>query len=265
MASSFASKLPGFGGSKAHSEKDDETSLTTLLSTDQCANLTFLIATITATMRKSLLDTFTAEEMPSSSIPTTKAKQESAEAVDGKQDDADVEKEKARLKKEQAEREAEARKELAKPETQELKKAMLKYFDEWRGKVIGRVGEIVNSREEAKEQSSQVKESDVSMALKRQSTETKSISEVENNEQDEDAVFRKLYPPFQTSLVQLEESKRALILHSLLLILLSLVSALCGKRQTGYVLTLFSGALLGTLPRLTPPPCQLPTHQPLHL
>lgn len=224
MASKFTSKLP-FGHSKSPSQssQNDETSLTTLLSADQCADLTFLIATITAAMRKSLLDTFTAEELPSSSGPEKKkrSEEEALKAAPSNLSEVDVEKE-DKLKKERKEREEDARKELAKPEVQELKKEMLKYFDEWRGRVILRVGEIVNSREEAREQSKEVKEGDVARTLKRQDTGLKSISDMDDKGEDEDTVFKELYPPMQTVLTQLDEKKRMLVLHSLVLILLSL-------------------------------------------
>jgi hypothetical protein len=172
-------------------------------------------------MRKSLLDTFTAEEQPTSSGTAPKSEEEAMKAAPSNLGEVDVEKE-DKLKKEKKDREEEAKKELAKPETQELKKEMLKYYDEWRGRVIVRVGEIVNSREEAKEQSQSVKERDVERTLKRQDTGMKSISDIEGKGEDLDVVFRKLYPPMGTVLARLEENKRALVLHSLVLILLSL-------------------------------------------
>ncbi|KAF2257353.1 DUF726-domain-containing protein [Trematosphaeria pertusa] len=214
----LTSKLP-FGHSKppAHS---DETSLTTLLSADQCADLTFLIATITATMRKSLLDTFTAEETSPDSKPV-KSEEAALAAAPSNLEQVDIEKE-DKQRKENEKREEDARKELAKPEVQDLKKEMLKYFDEWRGRVIIRVGEVVNSREEAKEQTKQVKDKDVERELKRSDTGLKSITAIDEEGEDEDKVFKGLYPPVETSLTQLEEDKRTLVLHSLVLILLSL-------------------------------------------
>ncbi|KAF2190733.1 DUF726-domain-containing protein [Zopfia rhizophila CBS 207.26] len=224
MASKFTSHLP-FGHSKTPSQSEDETSLTTLLSSEQCANLTFLIATITASMRKSLLDTFTAEGIvPSSPNPLSQAKlkplseEKKLNNAPTNLADVDVRKEDKLMK----EREEDAKKELAKPEVQELKKAMLAYFDEWRGRVIIRVGEIVNSREEAKQQSKQVPDSKISQTVKRQDTGLKSISDIDDKDEDEGVVFKELYPPIQTSLTELREDKRALVLHSLVLILLSL-------------------------------------------
>jgi hypothetical protein len=221
MASGFKSHLP-FGHSKsAEKAKEDEQSLTTLLSADECADLTFLIATITATMRKALLQTFTAEEEQSASASGKKSKDEAFRSAPTNLADIDVEKE-DKLKKERLKREEDARKELATPESLELKREMLKYFDEWRGHVIVRIGELVNSREEAKEQSKAVIEKEVERKLKRTDTGLKNISDIDEEGEDEDTVFKELYPPVGTILTNLEEDKRALVLHSLVLILLSL-------------------------------------------
>ncbi|KAF1949193.1 DUF726-domain-containing protein [Byssothecium circinans] len=215
-------KLP-FGRSKS-SAKEDDTSLTTFLNADQCADLTFLIATVTATMRKSLLDTFTAEEsIPELNSKPTNSEEAALAAAPTNIDQVDVEKE-DKLKKEREKREEDSRKELAKPEVQELKKAMLAYFDEWRGRVIIRVGEVVNTREEAKAHSTKVKEKDVEKKVKRSETGLTSINSTEDKGEDENQVLRELYPPTETVLTSLDQEKRKLVLHSLVLILLSLES-----------------------------------------
>ena len=90
----FASKLP-FGHSHSKepaqsSEQDD--SLTTLLTADQCADLTFLIATITVTMRKSLLDTFAPEETPVEA-KTTKSEEAALAAAPTDLENASIEEE----------------------------------------------------------------------------------------------------------------------------------------------------------------------------
>lgn len=211
----FTSKLP-FGQSK--SSHDDETSLTTLLTADQCAELTFLIATITATMRQSLLNTFTAEELPLDST-VSNADEKALAAASPDKDNVSEEK---KIKEKKESREADARQELAKPEVQELKKAMLAYFDGWRGKVIGRVGEVVNSREEAKEQTRHVQCEQVERQAKESEAGTTNICDLSESAQDDGTAFKTLYPPVKTVLTQLEEKKRVLILHSLVLILLSL-------------------------------------------
>jgi hypothetical protein len=214
---SWAPKLP-FGHS--NSEHKDETSLNTLLTADQCADLTFLIATITATMRKALVQTYTAEEnQPDAKAPKTE--QDALRDAPSDIDSVDVAKE-DKVKKERELREQDATKELAQPEVQELKREMLRYFDEWRGNVVSRVGEIVNSREEAKEQTRHVGDEDVQESVKRAEVGTTNITTLDAKEDDEENAFRELYPAVETQLSHLEKNKRALILHSLVLILLSL-------------------------------------------
>jgi hypothetical protein len=208
----WKSKLPFV---QSESPQHDETSLTTLLAPEQCADLTFLIATITANMRQSLLDTFTAEELPAER-GDLKSEDEVLEAAPSDLASIDVAKE-DKATKEREKREQEAKIELAKPETQQLKKDMLQYYDEWRGKVISRVGEIVNSREEAKEQTKHVEhKSAVS------ESETTSLKDLRQDLEDEESAFKERYPPVDTQLSRLDADKRALILHSVVLILLSL-------------------------------------------
>jgi hypothetical protein len=214
---SWAPKLP-FGQSK--SEHKDETSLTTLLTADQCADLTFLIATITATMRKSLIQTYTAEE-GQPDAKTSKTEEDALRDAPSDIGNVDVANE-DKVKKEREAREQDAKQELALPEVQELKKEMLRYFDEWRGKVVSRVGEIVNSREEAKEQTHQVGEKDVQRMVEEPKLGTTSITNLKAMDDEEETTFQELHPAVATQLAQLEEGKRALILHSLVLILLSL-------------------------------------------
>jgi len=215
---SWASNLPSFVRNK-HEEHDD-TSLTTILTVEQCTDLTFLVATITASMRQSLLDTFTAEET-THDLKNTMSGNETLINTTSKLDEVDVVKE-DRIKKERAEREADARKELAQPEVCELKEEMLKHFDGWRGKVISRVGEIVNSREEAKEQTRHVQTREVDNIAKKTASKTTAIKSLDTKVGNEATVFREWYPPVSSALMQLDESKRALTLHSLVLILLSL-------------------------------------------
>lgn len=224
----FASKLHyGHSRSKSLAQSgEDDASLTTLLTADQCADLTFLIATITVTMRKSLLDTFAPEE---TRVETKSTKSEEAALAAAPMDleNADIEEEKSskeleQLKKDREKRQEDAKKELAKPEVQELKKEMLRYFDEWRGKVVGRVGEVVNSRKEAQQQSNEIKEVDVEKKVKRSDTGLKSLGGIDDEGENEDAVFKELYPPIETALIKLDQEKRKLVLHSLVLILLSL-------------------------------------------
>lgn len=233
----FTSKLPFAHSHPKPEHKDQDASLTTLLTAEQCAHLTFLIATVTATMRKSLQDTFTPEETPIDDHAAPAESEEAALAAASTNiDPTDVEKEdrirmekedrirkeKEQLRKDRAKRQEDANKELAKPEVQELNKEMLRYFDEWRGRVVGRVGEVVNSREKAKHQTKDVNDGEVEKTIKRSDTGMKSLTGLDDKGEDEDAVFKELYPPMETVLTNLDHDKRALVLHSLVLILLSL-------------------------------------------
>ncbi|EUC50486.1 hypothetical protein COCMIDRAFT_32305 [Bipolaris oryzae ATCC 44560] len=214
----WASKLSSLGHSK--SEDKDETSLTTLLDAEQCAELTFLIATITASMRQSLVKTFTAEEFPIDE-KTAKSEEEVLRDAPSDLDNVDVEKE-DKIKKERQRREEEAKEELAKPEVQELKREMLKYFDDWRGQVVSRVGEVINSKDKARKQAQEVESQQTETIASKSEAGLTSIEKLDDKEEDEEKMFKALYPPVPTNLTRLEESKRALVFHSLVLIVLSL-------------------------------------------
>ncbi|KAL6152973.1 hypothetical protein ACJQWK_11589 [Exserohilum turcicum] len=216
--SGWASKLSSLGHSKP--EDKDETSLTTLLDADQCADLTILIMNITASMRESLVNTFTAEEIPID-LQTVKLEEEILRGAPEQLDNVDVSTE-DKIKKDRQKREKEAREELAKPEVQELKREMLRYFDDWQCQVILRVGEVVNSKDKVKRQAQGVEGKQVEEATEKPDTGMTNINQLGDTEEDEEKMFKKLYPPVPTNLTQLDESKRVLILHSLVLIVLSL-------------------------------------------
>jgi hypothetical protein len=209
--------------SKEPSEaKSDEQSLTTILAThDQRSELTLLLATCTALMRKTITDTFDPRYAGKPSDSQFDNPLENKQLDLSKVDVEELDKER---------KAAEERiKELSEPELQDLKKAALKFFDSWRDSVLGRVGEIVNSASEAKEQKEAVPKAAVeskseqaeqpgSVKLKMEPTKEES--------KDEDVLVteavQRLYPPVKTPLAELEEAKRRLILHSLMLLLLSL-------------------------------------------
>ena len=111
-------------------------------------------------------------------------------------------------------------KELSAPQMKELKQASLKFFDEWRGRVIERVGEVVNSKQEAKSQMTAV---DPPESKIHAPTDTKIDPGKANAHNDTaGASLKKLYPSIDTPLSSLSEQSRILIIHSTLLLLLSL-------------------------------------------
>lgn len=120
-------------------------------------------------------------------------------------------------------------KELAAPRIKELKSASLKFVDEWRSSVIKRIGSAVNSKEVA---SSQMKSAPALDETANIPTETKINPESSSSSEDEivASTFSKIYPPISTPLATLDEPKRLLILHSTLLLLLSLENYLALSR-----------------------------------
>lgn len=110
--------------------------------------------------------------------------------------------------------------ELGAPQMKELKQASLKFFDQWRGKVIDRVGETLNSKQKAQ---SQMKAADPPESKTHAPMDTKVDAGKESSDKDTAAAsLGKLYPPIDTSLSSLPEKSRILIIHSTLLLLLSL-------------------------------------------
>ena len=110
-------------------------------------------------------------------------------------------------------------KELSAPRMRELKEANLKFFDHWRTRVIERVGETVTSKQEAKNQTKSVDSPDSKAHAPGDSKVDAGNNE---HEQETDDTLRHLFPPIETPLIHLPEKSRILVVHSLLLLLLSL-------------------------------------------
>jgi hypothetical protein len=139
--------------------KEQEQDLSTLLSHQERSDLTLLIANVTAHMRKNLVNTFEPSLAPSSPKEAEKTlskdsanpnldpeKNPNLEIDSGKEDSDGQDKEdKEKAKKLQEKRE----RELSEPKLQDLKKDTLEFFDKWMESVILRVGDVVNSKEEA--------------------------------------------------------------------------------------------------------------------
>lgn len=202
------SKLPWVPhGDHAEDHKQEE-SLTTILSnTHDRTELTLLIANCTETMRQTITSAFDAKN--------TGSKSELVKAPIGEGDKqwidhvkSDIEAQN-KAKAEQAARE----KELSAPKMQETKTAALKHFDNWRDNVILRVGEVVNAKEAAREQTKEAHAHHEPPKPKRATGKDYT---------DTDKVLKEIYPPTETPLSKFDEPKRALILHSLLLLVLSL-------------------------------------------
>ena len=200
---------------------NNEDSLTTILNPNQRSDLTILLVRATASMRETIEKNFDPTAMLSPDlVDELTSEDEKIMNRNINPATADVEQyDRERKLKEQRE------KELSAPKMQELKAASLKFFDEWREGVIHRVGEVVNSRETA---SSQLAHSATSKAETnpRASIDKKVDPQKPSSPSTDDATaaqtLKELYPPVSTPLSKLEESHRVLILHSMLLLLLSL-------------------------------------------
>ncbi|CAK4032069.1 hypothetical protein DOTSEDRAFT_68674 [Lecanosticta acicola] len=212
MSKMFAKATSAFSKPKESESEQDGESLTTVLESEEDRSaLTILIADCTEAMRQAIIDVFDAKET---------GKKQDLVAKTGDDDSEQAAKDKAKDDKELAQRE----KELNESKMLELKKAALEHFDAWRSSVIGRIGEVVNSRETA------AKHKEHGSARKEEPKEDKDANAVspmkfpDLPKYDEEVQHKlmTLYPPIQNPLRNLPEERRALILHSLLLLLLSL-------------------------------------------
>ena len=203
-----------------HGGKDDE-SLTTILDTEQRSQLTLLLAFATARMREAVENNFDATATLSPSLLQSQASEDDkitnpnidTGTVDVEQYDRE------RKLKEQRE------KELNAPKMLELKAASLQFFDAWREGVIRRVGEVVNSKETAASQLMDASATTVKTEghkVKDKKIDPQAPIDAAADSSAAAAMLKDLYPPVPTPLVKLEESHRILILHSMLLLLLSL-------------------------------------------
>lgn len=211
----------GKEGQQAEGQEEEGESLTTILTSQEDRSaLTLLIADCTEAMRQGIVDVFDATKTGSKNdvIPSQSGDDALKEtSVDpGTVDVAEQD----RLKKELEARE----KELGAEKFQELKEAALKHFDDWRTAVLQRVGEVVNSKEQATKQQQEVT-SDGHQGQEKEEVKTVTpmkFSEPPRYDAGVDEAMLRVYPPIENPIKKLSDDKKALILHSLLLLLLSL-------------------------------------------
>ncbi|KAG8531185.1 uncharacterized protein KY384_004543 [Bacidia gigantensis] len=202
--------------STAKQEESKEESLTTILDEEQRGELTLLIASAMVAMRRTITSSFDANAGVAQDIA------KDAASEDEKIMNPDVDPTKADIPTIEAEKKLkeQRQKELATISVKELKEDSLNFFDDWRGKVIERVGEVVNSRERVK---SQLKKADPPKDTTYAPADRKlDDSKTEKVEEQLSARLEEFYPPIKTPLAELEEKERILIIHSTLLLLLSL-------------------------------------------
>ncbi|KAH0841237.1 hypothetical protein AYO21_06882 [Fonsecaea monophora] len=208
MAEQPASEL----AAKAQANSADETDLASILDPAQRADLTLLIASVTESMRKVILDNFSSTAgLDKTLLREGMTEDEKMMAVDPANVDVSAYDRERKMK-------AEIDKDLATLKMKNLKKDSLKAFDEWREQVILRVGQVVNSERTAQEQ---VRKG-AKAALSRPQVPTTTGKVMEVGSRVVNLKFKDLFPPTKTPLTKLPMDKRTLVLHSLLLLLLSL-------------------------------------------
>ncbi|KAE8404632.1 hypothetical protein BDV37DRAFT_108145 [Aspergillus pseudonomiae] len=191
-ASKFGSAAP------AAPKNDGNQDLTTILSRSQRADLTMLVAAILEHMRATIEQNF--HGSPSHSLEPSPDRKESDSALISHDQQGDP-----------------TDRSDFKPTVQDLKAeaTSLTSFDDWRDSVILRIGEVVNKSDGDDNDDDEQHASTSSQASQQQAP-------VVSEEQGSLKKLREVHPPVETPLLQLPEAKRLLILHSLLLLLLSL-------------------------------------------
>lgn len=233
-------KLKGLAGQhdEGHAaEPRDEQSLSTVLPThEDRTSLLMLVAESTDAMRAQILDCF--DPSKECDIPTVKlgrpeggARQETnvsikhekpAEKPEGSAaagQSGEKSEEKQGNTEEDAKKAREKRtKQLGEQKNLELKSAALEAYDTWRDKVIQRIGEAINSHDDAQAELEPIP----SAGSQGQQSSDLGIKDQGSRPGVDALDIQKVYAFRYTPLQRLDEAKRLLILHSMLLLLLSL-------------------------------------------
>ncbi|KAL4933443.1 DUF726 domain protein [Aspergillus undulatus] len=214
----FVNLSAKFGSDPKADSKNDQ-DLTTILSRPQRGDLTVLIAEITQHMRDSVDETFKAPSAQASSKQLIDVNDEGG----APQSDA---------QKSQKSEDDQARTEYV-PTAEDMKAEadLLTQFDDWRDSVLLRIGEIVNRDAEDENEE----------ARSNQQDEERPQSSYDDDDDSTWSRLAEVYHPVETPLIRLPKPKRLLILHSLLLLTLSLEHYNANSR----VLMLIAASSLG--------------------
>ena len=206
--------------------EEKEESLTTLLDESQRGELTLLIASAMVAMRRTITSSFDANVgITAQAIQDLKISSEDDKILNKDIDPATVDvgkiEEEKKLKQQREQ-------ELSAPQMKQLKEKSLHFFDDWRGKVIERVGEAVNAREQAHHNFKRANPpQSKTHAPKDHAVDPASHTDTHKSKEPP---IEDYYPPIDTVLTSLPEESRILILHSTLLLLLSLENYLSPSR-----------------------------------
>ena len=198
----------------AHKVKEEQQDLKSILSDSQCEDLISLTAGITNRMRRAIEDNFNATATLNKIGDQDGAKDQFA-SLDFDPGTVDV----AAYDKEKKLRD-ERQKELSRPKVKELKTASLKWFDEWQREFLKRIDETVNPGKIMALQRARDERQDKSSLAKSRPVQT--ISSITEDEQAISPKLEQLFPRVPTALTKMPLARRALVLHSFLLLLLSL-------------------------------------------
>ena len=198
----------------AHKVDEDQQDLKSILSDSQCEDLVKLTASITNRMRRSIEDNFNATATLSK-IRDEDSGEDKFASLDYDPGTVDV----AAYEKEKKLRD-ERQKELSTPKVKELKTASLKWFDEWRGGFLKRVDETVNPGKTPSLQ--QLKGEETSKSSLAEPCPVQKMSATAKDEDKAPPKLEQLFPRVSTSLTKMPLGRRTLVLHSFLLLLLSL-------------------------------------------
>lgn len=167
-------------------------------------------------MRRSHTETFSVDSVSPSYADTLETAPKVLSSID-------VEKENMERREKQKRREV-AEKEIVKPEAQELLGDSVKWFDGWRDTVLQRVDEFVNSKSKAQTQERRARGRDEEPEVRTGRLSASTSNPETRKYEGADEILQELYPPIVTPLRKLDEPKRALVLHSMVLLLLLLLS-----------------------------------------
>ncbi|KAE8335902.1 hypothetical protein BDV24DRAFT_155659 [Aspergillus arachidicola] len=192
-ASKFGSAAP------AAPKNDGNQDLTTILNRSQRADLTMMVAAILEQMRITIEQNFHGSPSHSHQPSPDHKENDSASISHDQQGNPTSQSD-------------------SKPTAQDLKAeaTSLTSFDDWRDSVILRIGEVVNKSDGDDDDDDDEQHASTSSQASQQQ------APVVPEDQGSLKKLREVFPPVKTPLLQLPEAKRLLILHSLLLLLLSL-------------------------------------------
>jgi len=199
----------------AHKVDEEQQDLKSILSGEQCDDLIQLTASITNRMRRTIEDNFNATAtLKYGDDDGNEDKFASLDYDPGTVDVAAYDKEK-KLREER-------QKALSTPKVKELKNASLKWFDDWRAGFLKRVDETVNPGKTSSLQLAQ-KEGTGKSSLAGQRPVQKMNADAGAKEAEKTSPkLEQLFPRVPTSLTKMTIARRELVLHSFLLLLLSL-------------------------------------------